>query len=70
MKVEIDGDELIIRIKSKNKIDDLNSIFNYLKFFDSDSNEISDDEILKLSSEININWYKKNRTRLLNEDNS
>lgn len=65
MEIEYLNDEILIRIKPKNKIEDFNSIVQYLKYLENrNDSEVPQEEIDKLSSEVNINWYKSNRDRL------
>jgi hypothetical protein len=66
MIIERTNKEVIIRLKSTVDTDELQELANYFRYKEITSKYKTDQSVVdKLSSEINKNWYKSNRDRLL-----
>jgi hypothetical protein len=66
MIIERTNKEVIIRLLPTVDTDELQELANYFRYKEITSNYKTEQSIVdKLSSEINKNWYKANRDRLL-----
>jgi len=66
MIIERTNKEVIIRLQPTVDTDELQELVNYFRYKEITSKYKTEQSIVdKLSSEINTNWYKANRDRLL-----
>ncbi|MEM1321963.1 MAG: hypothetical protein AAGG75_17005, partial [Bacteroidota bacterium] len=62
------GGEIIIRIPDNVDIQSLQRLIDYLKYNDvSSKSNATQDDVDQLSSQVNKNWWKENKGRLLNQ---
>lgn len=67
MIIERKDNEVIIRLPGNVDIDDLQEMVNYARYKEltSNMNEVSQEEVDELASDVNKNWWAKNRDRLI-----
>jgi len=68
MTIERANNEIIIRIPDIVDPDKLQRLINYLVYQEATSkSEATQEEVDQLSSQINKNWWEKNKSRFLKE---
>jgi len=68
MTIQRRGDELIIKIPKNINMEILQRLIDYIEYNELTINSIAKQEdINKISSEVNKNWWNKNKDRLLGE---
>ncbi|MVN23281.1 hypothetical protein [Mucilaginibacter arboris] len=66
MVVERTENEIIVRLSPAVKEEDLQDFLNYARYKELTANvQVEQDEIDKLASEINKNWWAENRNKLI-----
>jgi len=66
MRIEHNRDEILIKLSSAISMDELRELTNYLRFREIVADvKVSQSKVDKLASEINTDFWKKNRERLL-----
>jgi len=66
MSIERTNKEVIIRLAPSVDTDELQELANYFRYKEITSKYSTPQEVVdKLASDINTNWYKANRERLL-----
>ena len=66
MLIERKNNEIIIRISAMIDTDDLQDFIDYIRYKELTSDiNVSQDKINKLASDLNKNWWKKNRKRFI-----
>lgn len=66
MIIERTNDEIIIRISKNIDTDELQRIINFLNYKEATTNsKARQKDVDKLSSEVNKQWWKKNKHRFL-----
>jgi hypothetical protein len=68
MTIQRKGDELIIKLPKNINLKGLQRLIDYIEYNQLTANSIARQEAVdKLSSEVNKNWWEKNKNRLLGE---
>lgn len=66
MVIERSNSEIIIKIPSTVNVDDLQDLINYTRYKELSSTfQIDQNEIDKLASDVNANWWKENKQRFI-----
>lgn len=68
MTIQRKGDELIIKIPKNINLEGLQRLIDYIEYNQLTINsKANQEDVNKLSSEINTGWWKKNKDRLFGE---
>ncbi|MGB4837371.1 MAG: hypothetical protein WBP08_00125 [Saprospiraceae bacterium] len=68
MTIQRKGDELIIKLPKNIDLNGLQRLIDYIKYNQLTNNsKAKQEDVDKLSSEVNKNWWAKNKYRLLGE---
>ncbi len=71
MLLERNKDEIIIRINNELSSDDLQSIIDFIKVKEIQSKYSTPQSVVdQFASEVNIKWYKENKSSMQNGYNS
>lgn len=66
MVVERTENEIIVRLSPAIKVEDLQDFLNYARYKELTANvKVEQDEVDKLATEINKNWWMENRDHLI-----
>jgi uncharacterized protein (DUF39 family) len=66
MTIKRENNEIVIRIPDVIDPDKLQQLINYLSYQEKTSSSTANqEEVNKLASEVNKDWWKKNKDRLL-----
>jgi hypothetical protein len=66
MVIERSNSEIIIKIPSTVNVDDLQDLINHTRYKELSSTfQINQNEIDKLESDVNANWWKENKQQFI-----
>ncbi len=66
MNIEKQGNEFVLRVPDTADLEALERLVNYIEYCQLTQNiKATQEDVDKLSREININWWEKNKHRIL-----
>lgn len=68
MNIEKQGNQFVLRVPDTADLEALQRLLNYIEYIQLTKNsKATQEDVDKLSREVNISWWERNKNRLLGE---